>query len=296
MNDRIVAIVLTHNSESDLNACLESLLAARQQGELDIVVVDNASRDRSVAIARAFTPQVTLIETGANLGYAAGNNRGLVPVLHGDRAPLAIAIINPDLRLPSSGLDSLVGLLHADPCIKVVSPAVVSGETERPSAPRPMLGIRRPTASTRAGHRIAEVDRLPGACMLIRPEVLAAIGLFDERFFLYYEELEFCARASRAGYRLHLCLDVVAQHAAGRAERPHRLYYLYRNQFLFARLAFPPRYAALYLARCQLYTLPKDLARSLIGRRPDLTQAILRGLLAGIRGETGRGRPPSLST
>ncbi|NWJ96783.1 MAG: glycosyltransferase family 2 protein [Chloroflexi bacterium] len=289
----IKVIIVTYNSSKSISNCIEALSLASKNYLLYIIVVDNASTDNTLVVLDNLYPELPVIQLTENTGYAHANNIGLSEILAHDQNDTAILIINPDIILPPDSLDSLFALLTSGSEIGMVSPAVSKLENESPEAIfrryrrfRSLWGI--PMAKSFQGQvRIVEVDRLPGCCMLIKPIVLEKIGLFDEAYFLYWEELDLCLRTRRANFKLLINTDIVIKHNINEGERPHRIYYMYRNQFYFSIKNYGYLLGAAFLIR-RLITLFCEIWHFLRLQRFDLLQTIWSGLVAGIKGEKGR--------
>ena len=232
----IVALV-TYNSEAVLGGCLASLeVAAAHAGPWRLVVADNASTDGSVALVEALAPDATVIRLPRNLGYAAGVNAAIAA------APGAgpVLVLNPDVRLepealvrmlraldrPGTGIavprmeDAAGRLQHSlrrEPTVLRALGQALLGER---SGRIPLLGetVTRGGAYTRP----VTADWATGAAMLISRACLEAVGPWDESYFLYSEETDFCLRARDAGFALRHVPDAGAVHLGGESESsPH---------------------------------------------------------------------------
>lgn len=234
---------MSWNTRGLLRDCLASLPAATLGLSNEVLLVDNASADGTPDLIRAEFPAVHLIEPGANLGFAAGNNLAL-PLA----ASRTVLLLNPDTVCPPGSLTALVARLDRLPTAAAVGPALIDG-VGRPTAAwgdEPRLahhlagivdparrwlprrwreaGLGRTAASSRwlrtapdpdTGARA--VDYVKGACLLLRTDALAAIGPLDDGFFLYFEETDWCRRARQAGWQVFLCPDVTVAHLDGQA-------------------------------------------------------------------------------
>ncbi|GAB4170628.1 MAG: hypothetical protein OHK0024_06640 [Thalassobaculales bacterium] len=269
----IQAVIVTWNAAAVLPACLASIASRRG---VAVEVVDCGSTDASLAQARAAGAAVRPL--GRNLGYSGGHNAALREILARADPPDYVAILNPDLVLPPGLLDRLADLLDANPGAGLAGPARV----QRPGPPKSLFGW--PDARALGGGVFA-VDRLWGACMLVRPAVFQAIGLFDEAYFLYWEEVDFCHRARRAGFQALMDCRLALDHR-GAGPAPHRAYYMARNRFLFARRNIAPALRPLFHLK---WTLAND-SRLLLA--PATRAAALAGLAAGLAGEQGRAAHP----
>jgi GT2 family glycosyltransferase len=235
------AVIVTYQSAGHIGGLLEALQTERQAGlDLDIIVVDNASTDATQAIVARF-PWVTLVESGGNLGYAAGVNVGsrLVP---GGRALL---VLNPDLVLgpgtPGRLLDGL-----EQPGVGVVVPRVENTDgslcpslRNEPSIGRELVDAVLGSQAARLPRRWSgmiwdpqayESEQFPdwatGAALLISSACRAAVGEWDERYFLYCEEVDFLRRVREAGLRVRYEPSAVVRHASGGSGKSDGLYAL----------------------------------------------------------------------
>lgn len=242
---RVAIIVLNWNGLADTTACLESL-ARLDYPSYEVVLVDNGSTDGSPSILRKQFPTLTLIETGANLGFTGGNNAGLRYACEHD-ADYAL-LLNNDTELDPSFLRVLVDTCEADPSIGIAGPTIyyhsqpdtiwsAGGRINWRNADTTMDGIGQ-IDQGQFGPSPRPMDFVTGCALLIRREVIDHIGLLDERFFLYYEETEWCIRAAKAGYRIvHVPLSKIWHKISIQKQEvtPYIVYYSGRNRLLFLR-------------------------------------------------------------
>jgi glycosyltransferase involved in cell wall biosynthesis/GT2 family glycosyltransferase len=205
-------VVVTYRSADCLAACLESVPLDGSS----IVVVDNASGDEGPTIARAHGCRV--IENADNRGFAAAANQAA-------RTGVADAILflNPDARLRPGALDALSRRLD-DPDVAVVGATLLNpdGSPQRSRWPYPSAG--RMWAEAFGLHRLRSGSAgaegfVVGACLLVRRSAFEARGGFDERYWLYGEEADLCARVERSGFRVELADDAVVEHDGGASGR-----------------------------------------------------------------------------
>lgn len=195
----------------------------------DVVVVDNDSPDDTVAVVRALgLPTVRVVEAGENLGFGGGCNRGLAEL---DPAVDLVLFLNPDAAIDERSLERLVSYLSANPSCALVAPrmrrdgrAIHSAgrvgtlATEiRPLLPREIGWVLPARQLPPDACRTGPVGYTEGACMLVRRSALTAVGGFDERFFLYFEELDLAHAFRRRGWTVDLCCEAEARHAVGTA-------------------------------------------------------------------------------
>ncbi len=197
-------IVVNWNGKPFLQDCLSSILA-QDYAQLSAVLVDNASTDGSVEWVREHFPQVQALSTGQNAGFAAGANAGL------RRSTAEIAVtVNPDVIVSPNWLRNLVAPMLADETIAIAGCKLyypggrvlqhAGGYITWPLALPGHYGLRE--EDTGQHDLLRDVDYVIGAAMAMRREAVARIGLFDEGYFLYFEDADLCARAWQAGFRV----------------------------------------------------------------------------------------------
>jgi hypothetical protein len=238
-------IVVNWNNVHDTLDCLRSL-AHLDYSRYKVLVVDNGSGDDSVLRIRAKFPEVGILETGKNLGYAGGNNLGIRHALE-DGADL-ICILNNDVMVEPDFLTPLLEALAADPRAGIATPLIVDGRAnskvwalgasvdwKRGSVQR--LHAGRPTSEVK-DFKPFEVGVAPGSALLVRGVVFEQAGFLDERYFLYYEEADWCIGVQKAGYKILAVPDSLVIHKVsdtlGQAS-PVTDYYMTRNRFHFIR-------------------------------------------------------------
>ncbi len=213
MSVRVAAILVAWNTRDELLRALASLTATCRP--LEILVIDNASSDGSVAAVRSSHPGVTVIENAENLGFGRACNQGLRTT----NAPYVL-LLNSDAELRPGALEAMAEILDAHADVAVVGPRTLfsdgtiqlswgrfPGPLSEWHQRRLVLGIeaRLPLALKHVeqlASREHEPDWLSASCWLARREVLLAVGLFDEGFFLYWEDADLCLRLREAGWRL----------------------------------------------------------------------------------------------
>lgn len=240
---RVALIILNWNNAPDTLACLESVLQS-DYPNYHILIVDNGSTDDSAAQIRAAYPDIALLETGANLGYAGGNNVGIRRALTRDAEH--VCILNNDVIVAPGFLRPLVDICAQSKGQAVATPMICeyarrdviwalgasvdqrSGETSRLHAGEAVQRWQ--------GQPPFEVGFAPGTAMLIPRQVLERVGLLDEAFFLYYEEADWCLQARRAGYRMMAAPASVVWHKVSATlgeTSPLVDYYMLRNHLCF---------------------------------------------------------------
>jgi len=278
----VSVVLVTYESGEDLAACLATLPAAAGPHELEVVVVDNASRDGSAEIARGLG--VKVLENPANLGLSRAVDLGAAATV----APWLL-LLNPDTRLAPGSLARLLETAAADPAVGCVGPHLRNSDgSEYPTGRRfpsilvgaahAALGTVWPGNPATRHYHMAELDRsrpvqvdwVSGACMLLRREAYDAAGRFDAGYFMYFEEMDFCLRLARAGWRVVYDPSAEVTHILGGSTRsaPYRKVWNHHRsalRFYCRRYARDPRLllapvVALFLALRGLASLARTAA------------------------------------
>lgn len=239
---RVALVIVNYRGREDTLACLESV-ATLTYPDRDVLLIDQDSKDGTPEAVRGLYPWVHIIENPVNNGFAGGNNLGIRVALE-QRGADYIFLLNNDTTVEPGLLEPLIALAEGDSAIGIVGPK--------------MLYFDRPDVIWSAGGRIdwrggslligegepddtketttRDVDFIVGCGLLVKRAVLERIGLFDERYFLYYEETDLCARARKAGWRIVYqpaarLWHKVSGSTGGDSELT--LYYMRRNVLLY---------------------------------------------------------------
>lgn len=223
-------VIVSFNARADLERCLESLAASPPRHPHDIVVVDNASSDGVPAAVTARWPAVRLIARAANGGFSTANNDGI----RATRGAF-ILLLNSDTIVPPGAIDALAARLAGDDTSAVAGPRLVDGEGRAELSFGPMIAplaeLRQKTLRVlhergfgpavryvdRATRRERYVDWVSGAALLVRRTDAEAVGLLDERYFLYTEDVDFCAAVRARGRRVLFTPVAEIVHLRGRS-------------------------------------------------------------------------------
>ena len=213
-------IIVSFNARGDLERCLASLHASPPAASHDIVVVENESSDGSAAAARRW-PDVTVIEVGSNIGFAAANNAGMRAT-----SGTNLLLLNSDTIVPAGAIDRLLAELEQQPEVAVVGPRLVDASGRAELSFGRMMGPFNEWRQKRRA-RSGAVDELTkhrqypdwvsGACLLVRRADAEAVGGLDERYFMYAEDVDFCAAIRARGRRILFAPDVEVVHLRGRS-------------------------------------------------------------------------------
>lgn len=264
MRQHIAIVVLNWNNAIDTISCLNSLVKAECPLSW-IIVVDNGSTDDSVSAIQKAHPDIMMLETGANLGYAGGNNVGIRHALA--EGASALFILNNDVTVESEFLRPLLTALESSAQVGIATPAIVEAQSAR-EAWAWAVGARIDWANgsverLHCGRLLSDLRHLapfdvevaPGSAMLVRRSVFEDVGLFDESYFLYFEEADWCIAVRNAGYRI---LAVPGAHVAHRVtgtlgqSSPITDYYMTRNRIHFINRHWRYPHRILLLARIYL--------------------------------------------
>ena len=245
-------VIVAYRSRDMLCAALESVRRYPPSGGTSIWVVDNDSRDGTAGVIRADFPEVHFIQAGRNLGFARANN---IAIRRGN-ARFVLAL-NPDTELTAGACDRMLDVLARHPDVGIVGPALVRPDGSFDHAARrafpTVVGAlghftglgRTPGATGRlAQYRAPEVvegsvDAVNGACMLMRRSALEQVGLFDEGYWMYMEDLDLCYRLREAGWSTWYEPAAVVMHikagTSGAHRRPKLNYAFHYGMYRFYR-------------------------------------------------------------
>jgi GT2 family glycosyltransferase len=220
-------VIASYNAREELRACLSALARHPPARPHTVIVVDNASQDGSREVIPEVLPPATLIALDENVGFARATNVGI----RAGRAPLVL-LLNSDTLVPSGAIDGLVAALEAAPEAAAAGPRLVDAEGRaelsfgRMMTPWSELrqkclvtlqrrGWQRPV--DRMTRRTRTVDWVSGACLLVWRAEAEAVGLLDERYFMYAEDVDFCAALRSRGRRILFTPAAEIVHLRGRS-------------------------------------------------------------------------------
>jgi GT2 family glycosyltransferase len=247
-------IVVSFNARTDLERCLESLHAAPPALPHEIVVVDNGSSDGS-AEAAGHWPQARVIQNHSNLGFARANNIGIRA-----SSGTTVLLLNSDTIVPAGAIERLVAELEQEPGVAVVGPRLVDGHGRAELSFGRMIGplnelrqkrLARSAAVEALTRRRQYPDWVSGACLLVRRADADAVGGLDERYFMYAEDVDFCAAIRALGRRILFVPDVEVIHLRGRsaATAPAAT----RDHYRRSQLAFYQKHHPFWVPLLKLY-------------------------------------------
>jgi N-acetylglucosaminyl-diphospho-decaprenol L-rhamnosyltransferase len=305
----LVVITVSYNTRALLADCLESVLSGLQRSglESDVWVVDNASVDGSAGMVRERFPAVRLAALDENVGFAAGNNVALEAMGFGREAvPRHVLFLNPDTRVVGDALGTMVRFLDSTPVAGAAGARLVHADGGFQHSAFAFPGLaqvfldffplhqrvldsrlngRYPRLSYEAGSPFA-VDHPLGAALAVRAETLTQVGSFDERFFMYCEEIDLCRRIKAAGWAIYCVTQAEIVHLVGQSTRQfsdEMFVALWKSRYLmFEKHAGGVYRRALRgLVRCGMWAESRRVRAA--NRRGELSAEELEGRLSAYR-------------
>ena len=295
--------IVSYRTPLPLERCLRALEAELDKLDLDVTVVDNASGDGSPEMVEREFPWITVMRNARNVGFGAAHNQ----VLRNASGRYWL-VLNSDAVPRPDALKTLVGFMDANPRIAVAGPKLLNADgSVQPSRRRfPTVAtlflestqlqrfwpdsatLRRYYVQDRSDDEPQDVDWLSGACLCIRADAAQRVGLFDERFFMYSEELDWCRRFKAEGWRVAYVASAEVVHLEGASARQD----LASRDRLFqaSKLAYAEKWLGRHVAfALRAYLIVEYLARGLeevlklaIGSRSAERRARLRVIRSGL--------------
>ena len=255
-------VIVNYNTRKLLRSCLASIYAGANGRPFDVRVVDNNSRDDSVGMVRSEFPKVKVTENKSNVGFSKANN-AVIAQTDADY----ILLLNPDTLVLGDAIDRVVKYLEGHPEVGICGCKVLNTDRTlqlacRRSIPTPKVAFFRlsglsklfPNSKAIARYNLTyedpetthEVDAVSGAFLMIRRQAIEDIGLLDERFFMYGEELDWCLRAKRAGWAVVYHPEAEIIHYKGESTKYNSrkaALEFYRAMYLFHKKHFAKNYS-----------------------------------------------------
>ncbi len=223
-------VIVNWNTKDLLQKCLGSIYQNRPSGEFEVWLVDNDSSDQSVEMVRSEFPQVRLIVNAQNVGFAHANNQAIR-----ESSGEYVLLLNPDTEVKPGALDTLLEFMRNCPEAGGAGARLVSVDGSTQNSCTPELTLLRELwrlFHLDALHAYGEyrmdgwdmsqprrVDGLQGACLLLRKQALDLVGLLDEDYFMYTEELDLCYRLRKADWPLYWVPEAVVLHYGGQSTK-----------------------------------------------------------------------------
>lgn len=272
---KLSIVVICWNDLKVIDDCLRSIYASSHRTEFEVIVSDNGSTDGSLEFIRREYPKVRLVENGANLGFARGNNAG-IRVAHGKY----VLILNPDTIIQNCALDNLVAFAEEHPEAGAFGCRVLNPDGSYQVSARPFptvwrswiaaLYLRRlallsdsfisDTYTGWKGDTARAVDWQSGCCVMFRASVLEHLQGFDEQFFYHFEEVDLCRRVWNLGMAILYTPSAQIVHLGGQSVNRFPIRFeleRYRNRYRYFFKHFGPRGAQ----RCRQAVLASVIVR-----------------------------------
>lgn len=287
------ALIVTWNRRQDVLECIDSVKQSSYP-RIAIYVVDNASTDGACEAIAARHPDVNLKRSEDNLGFAGGNNLGLDWVL--EDGVDAVLLLNDDLVVGEEAVDRLVERLD-DPEVGALSPKVfVHSDPGRIWSAGGMIDSRGGAIQRHYGEldlgqadEPTEIDYAIGCAMLVKAEVVRRVGPMDPRYYMYYEECDWCRRMRQAGYRILYVPESHAWHKVGMNGhiRNNAPYYFARNRLLYLREGGTDPLSVAWIA---LSDTIRSAAANAVKGRPEESRLMVRAVADYYRQTFGKFR------
>lgn len=298
-------LIVTYNCRPFVDPCLESVRDTVKDHTVEVLVADNASTDGVTDHVRGAWPQVRLLETGGNYGFAVANNRAL-DLARGRH----VLLLNPDTKVRPGALDRLVSFLDQHPEVGVAAPRLLypdgsdQGTARRfPSPAAAIFGRRSPLTRLfprnrwsrrymigreHPGDRPFPVDWVSGACLMIRRDAVDRVGGLDEGFFMHWEDADWCFRVKQAGFAVCCVPDAEVMHHEGGSRQgwpAAQIVHFHRGAYRFyaKHMATGVRLPLRPLARAVLMTRAGFLVALGRLRRPPRSEATGTLVHGGLR-------------
>jgi len=253
----LAVIIVNYNVKDLLRKCLNSIFDFQKDLSFEVMVIDNHSEDQSTRMLKEKFPQVKLLENNRNLGFSAACNQGI----RKSRGRY-ILLLNPDTEFTCGGISEMVEFMDSHPQVGICGPRMIDPQAKVlfscRSFPSYLTAIssgqsivnrlfphnplsRKYLLKDQNQSQKREVDWVSGSCLLTKREVFEKIGLLDELFFMYVEDVDFCYRAKNAGFSVYYFPNVEIIHHIGESTKKRKLlmqvehhrsmYYFYRKHY-----------------------------------------------------------------
>lgn len=225
-------IILNYKTKGLVKQCLKNLIANMGDLSYEIIVVDNNSNDGIEQMLKEKYPEVRFIQSGKNLGFAGGNNVGMRQA-----QGKYLMILNPDITILNNAVEKMVKFMDANPDVALAGPRLINPNGSCQVSCRTFIEtkhiilLRTPlfklpfAKSILDKHLMADFDRLSnrqveclhGACLIARKSAVDKIGMFDERYFMYFEDIDWCRRFWQANYKVYFIGEAEMVHLLEKA-------------------------------------------------------------------------------
>lgn len=234
LQPKVITVIVSYNGEKWINACIQSIFKNNYKN-LQIVLVDNASKDRTLSIAKDDFENIVVFGLKKNIGYGRGANIGIDYAL--SHKANYVLLLNQDVKLSSNCIENLVKACQEDSNIGIASPIQMTydGSKADPAFEKLLNSNKLFQDDVRLNRILKnsyEVDTIIGSAILFRVATLETIGLFDPLYFLYHEEGDLCRRARYHGFQIHFV--------------PRALIFHWHTQLRPKKMSFKAKVSSLY--------------------------------------------------
>lgn len=256
---KLSIVIICWNDLKVIDDCLHSIYAGTHETQFEVIVSDNGSTDESVQFIRQEYPRVRVVENGANLGFAKGNNAGIR-----NTTGQYVLILNPDTIIHDGALDTLVAFADKHPEAGAFGCRVLNPDGSCQGSARPFPTIRRDwiaalylrplaylsdyfisdTYTGWRGDTERVIDWQSGCCVMFRGDLLKSLGGFDEQFFYHFEEVDLCRRVWSSGYSIMYTPEAQIIHLGGQSVNRFPIRFeleKYRSRYRYFYKHFGPR-------------------------------------------------------
>lgn len=266
---------------------LHSLKTFTRPGEVEVIVVDNGSTEDCHELLEQAFPGVIYVRSEKNLGFAGGNNLGISQAT-GD----FVLFLNNDVEIAENIVPVLTGELEKYPDIGLLSPLILYFDDKTRIQYAGYTSMNYYTGRNNGvgfgevnrgqyGHMTADTGFCHGAAMICRRACIDSVGLMDESYFLYYEELDWCEKFKKAGWRVAFTGKTAVFHKESitvGSESPLKTYFMMRNRWLFIRRNAQWYQRFIFGLYYLMIVGPRTIIKYMIKRRADLVKAAFKGV------------------
>ena len=275
----LTVLIVSYNAKTHLKNCLQSLYQKTLHRPFEVIVVDNASTDGSLSLVKRDFPEVVAIGSPDNLGFAGGNNLGMREA-KGDY----LLLLNNDAFIKQGAVDTMLRIMKETPDVGVLGPLLRNEDDSVQISYGDMINFRAEASQKllskfyengnrffrgyieKRSQKKAYPDWVSGACMMLKAELLDKVGYFDDHFFMYTEEVDYCQRVRRAGYRVLYTPEAEVVHLRGKSTEANRekASFEYRRSQLYF---YKKHYGRGKVRFLKIYLLLKIAAQWTLGSR-----------------------------
>lgn len=287
----LVSIITINYNQVNLTLDLLKSLQAISYANIEIIVVDNNSEFNPAKLLNEKFPEVKVIVSEKNLGFAGGNNLG-VKIASGEY----LLFINNDTEVEKDFLEPLVNKLESSPEIGMVSPKIIYYGTDNVIQYAGATDINQYTGRGRKiGHfekdqgqydEDRQTQLAHGAAMMVPAKVIEEVGMMPEIYFLYYEEHDWCEMIKRAGYKIYYVSNSKIYHKESMSigkNNPFKTYYLTRNRLLFMRRNTSGAQLFLGYTFFSFFSFPKNILQFFLKKETEHLKAFYKGVLWNLK-------------